>query len=46
MSPLEISGLVKRFGEGAEAREVVRGLDLRLELDADGRLTELPLSSA
>ena len=31
MSPLEISGLVKRFGEGAEAREVVRGLDLRLE---------------
>ena len=31
MSPLEIAGLVKRFGEGAEAREVVRGLDLRLE---------------
>ena len=31
MSPLEISGLVKRFGEGAEAREVVRGLDLSLE---------------
>ena len=31
MSPLEISGLVKRFGDGATAREVVRGLDLRLE---------------
>ena len=31
MSPLEISGLVKRFGDGANAREVVRGLDLRLE---------------
>ena len=30
MSPLEITGLVKRFGEGAEAREVVRGLDLSL----------------
>ena len=30
MSPLEITGLVKRFGEGAEAREVVRGLDLAL----------------
>jgi lipooligosaccharide transport system ATP-binding protein len=30
VSPLEISGLVKRFGEGAEAREVVRGLDLSL----------------
>jgi len=31
MSPLEIAGLVKRFGDGANAREVVRGLDLRLE---------------
>ena len=31
MSPLEISGLVKRFGDGATAREVVRGLDLKLE---------------
>jgi lipooligosaccharide transport system ATP-binding protein len=31
MSPLEIAGLVKRFGDGATAREVVRGLDLRLE---------------
>ena len=31
MSPLEISGLVKRFGDGATAREVVRGLDLHLE---------------
>ena len=30
MSPLEIAGLVKRFGEGADAREVVRGLDLKL----------------
>ena len=30
MSPLEIAGLVKRFGEGADAREVVRGLDLSL----------------
>jgi lipooligosaccharide transport system ATP-binding protein len=30
VSPLEITGLVKRFGEGAEAREVVRGLDLAL----------------
>ncbi|MCK6387838.1 MAG: ATP-binding cassette domain-containing protein [Zoogloea sp.] len=30
MSPLEISGLVKRFGEGPDAREVVRGLDLQL----------------
>ena len=31
MSPLEIAGLVKRFGDGATAREVVRGLDLKLE---------------
>ena len=31
MSPFEIAGLVKRFGDGANAREVVRGLDLRLE---------------
>ena len=30
MSSLEISGLVKRFGEGPDAREVVRGLDLQL----------------
>ena len=30
MSPLEIAGLVKRFGEGPDAREVVRGLDLQL----------------
>jgi lipooligosaccharide transport system ATP-binding protein len=28
--PLEIAGLVKRFGEGAEAKDVLRGLDLRL----------------
>ena len=28
--PLEIAGLVKRFGHGADAREVVRGLDLSL----------------
>ncbi|WP_079434863.1 ATP-binding cassette domain-containing protein [Zoogloea sp. LCSB751] len=28
--PLEISGLVKRFGEGSAAKEVVRGLDLHL----------------
>jgi len=28
--PLEITGLVKRFGRGAEAREVLRGIDLRL----------------
>ena len=28
--PLEIAGLVKRFGKGAEAREVVRGIDLSL----------------
>ncbi|WP_374267111.1 ATP-binding cassette domain-containing protein [Zoogloea sp.] len=28
--PLEIAGLVKRFGSGADAREVVRGIDLRL----------------
>ncbi len=29
--PLEISGIVKRFGTGPDAREVVRGLDLKLE---------------
>ena len=29
--PLEISGLVKRYGAGADAREVVRGLDLKLQ---------------
>ena len=29
--PLEISGLVKRYGRGADAREVVRGLDLKLQ---------------
>ena len=28
--PLEISGLVKRFGSGADAKEVVRGIDLAL----------------
>jgi lipooligosaccharide transport system ATP-binding protein len=28
--PLEITGLVKRFGSGADAREVVRGIDLKL----------------
>ncbi|WP_374484573.1 ATP-binding cassette domain-containing protein [Zoogloea sp.] len=28
--PLEIRGLVKRFGEGSEAKEVVRGLNLSL----------------
>ena len=28
--PLEINGLVKRFGSGADAREVVRGIDLKL----------------
>jgi lipooligosaccharide transport system ATP-binding protein len=29
--PLEIKGLVKRFGTGTEAKEVVRGLDLTLQ---------------
>ena len=29
--PLAIEGLVKRFGSGADAREVVRGIDLRLK---------------
>ena len=28
--PLEIAGLVKRFGSGADAKEVVRGIDLAL----------------
>ncbi|MBN9697409.1 MAG: ATP-binding cassette domain-containing protein [Zoogloea sp.] len=28
--PLEINGLVKRFGQGADAKDVVRGLDLSL----------------
>lgn len=28
--PLEINGLVKRFGQGTDAKEVVRGLDLSL----------------
>ena len=28
--PLQIDGLVKRFGSGADAREVVRGIDLHL----------------
>ena len=28
--PLRIDGLVKRFGSGADAREVVRGIDLHL----------------
>ena len=28
--PLEITGLVTRFGSGADAKEVVRGIDLKL----------------